>query len=59
MFKILFWPLIAVCLKSASEGAQTTLYLTLEDESKLTKGEYYSDCKIGNSSAFSRDPENA
>lgn len=59
ILKILFWPIIAVCFKSIQEGAQTTLYLVLEDESKLQKGEYYADCKVSKGSPFSQDMTNA
>lgn len=59
VLKVLFWPIIAICFKSIHEGAQTTLYLVLEDESKLQKGEYYADCKLSHGSAFSQDMTNA
>lgn len=32
-------------MKSAEEGAQTTIYGVLEREDKLRKGAYYADCR--------------
>ena len=37
LMKVLFFPVNLICLKTAWEGAQTTLYTVLEDESKLVK----------------------
>lgn len=31
--------------KNVEQGTQTNLYCVLEDDSKLVKGGYYSDCK--------------
>jgi hypothetical protein len=46
-------------MKSAKEGAQTTLYLTLEDASKIAKGQYYADCEVAPTTPFSSDMQNA
>lgn len=55
----LFTPLYYLMTKSAKEGAQTTLHLVYEDESKLKKGEYYADCTVGWSTQISKDMEAA
>jgi len=56
---VLVTPLYYLMTKSAKQGAQTTLHLVYEDESKLTKGEYYADCKVGWSTKISKDMEAA
>lgn len=42
----LFFPLILFTFKTTKQGAQTTIYCVLEDENKLIKGGYYTDCKF-------------
>jgi hypothetical protein len=44
-------------MKNSKEGAQTTLYTVLEDETKIVPGEYYSDCKVKESTPLSKDLE--
>lgn len=46
-------------MKSPKQGAQTTLYTILEDDAKLKKGGYYSDCKQSQVSKFCQNMENA
>jgi len=50
----LFYPLYWLGTKDALQGAQTTLHLVYEDESKITKGEYYADCSVGYSTPVSK-----
>lgn len=38
-------PLAYIFMKSATEGAQTTIYGVMQNEDKLKKGEYYADCR--------------
>ena len=56
IMNILFYPLKLILFKTAWEGAQTHLYLILEDKNKLIKGGYYSDCKLSESSPFTQCP---
>lgn len=41
----IFTPFAYILMKSAEEGAQTTLQVLLEKEDKLKGGQYYSDCQ--------------
>lgn len=42
----IFYPVIWFTFKNSTQGAQTNLYCVLEDDNKLVKGGYYSDCKL-------------
>lgn len=42
----LLYPLNLYLMKNAVQGAQTTLYCILEDDDKMVKGGYYSDCRV-------------
>ena len=57
--KVVLFPLFFIFCKNSWQGAQTTLYLTLESNEKLEGGEYYKDCKRADSSDFSTNMENA
>jgi retinol dehydrogenase 12 len=59
MAKWVFLPIFYLLTKDMKQGAQTTLYTILEDESKLTKGGYYSDCKESWVTEFAADIDNA
>lgn len=50
-------PLQMYFLKTAKQGAQTTLYTTLADKSDLVPGEYYADCKIAKRTKMSKNLE--
>ncbi len=52
-------PLYYLMTKNAYQGAQTNLYTVYEDSNKLTKGEYYADCKVATSTKISKDLEAA
>ena len=45
IMRIVYFPLIFLFFKTDNQGVQTTLHLLLEDTSKLSKGDYYKDCK--------------
>lgn len=47
----LIYPMILFTFKTATQGAQTSLYCILEDDHKLFKGGYYVDCKYKTTSA--------
>ena len=57
--KVVFTPVALIFMKNTWEGAQTTLYLTLESDEKLKGGEYYKDCKFKETTQFASDMENA
>ena len=45
------YPISLFILKTATQGAQTNLYCLLEDDNKIIKGGYYSDCRITKTSS--------
>lgn len=45
VFFMILKPFTYFFMKNAWQGAQTTLYTVMEEESKLVKGGYYSDCR--------------
>lgn len=45
LVSFLVYPLMLLTFKNVEQGTQTNLYCVLEDDSKLVKGGYYSDCK--------------
>jgi NAD(P)-dependent dehydrogenase (short-subunit alcohol dehydrogenase family) len=53
-----FTPALWFFMKSPRQGAQTTLYAVLEDEGRLRKGGYFSDCGETESSPFTNVVEN-
>jgi retinol dehydrogenase-12 len=59
IMKVVLSPLLYLFLKTPWEGAQTTLYLTLQADEKLEKGQYYKDCKESKTSQFSSNMHNA
>jgi retinol dehydrogenase 12 len=59
IFKTIFFPMQAVFMKTAWEGAQTTLHLALEDDAKLEKGAYYTDCHKAPTTHFCNSMVNA
>jgi hypothetical protein len=44
ILKALLFPIIFIFFKTLLQGAQTTLYLTLEEDCNFHKDEYYADC---------------
>ncbi|XP_028044480.1 uncharacterized protein LOC113555286 [Rhopalosiphum maidis] len=44
-------------VKNPKQGAQTTLYCSIDEKSGAETGLYYSDCKVKEPSASARDPE--
>jgi retinol dehydrogenase-13 len=57
--KTILRPITFWMIKSPWEGAQTTLYLSLEDASKIAKGQYYADCEVAPTTPFCSDMQNA
>jgi NAD(P)-dependent dehydrogenase (short-subunit alcohol dehydrogenase family) len=51
-----FWMIVT---KSSKEGAQTSIFLAVEDEISKYNGYYFSDCKPKQPSKFARNQENA
>jgi len=56
-FYYVAYPLGWYFTKDANQGAQTTLYLALEDQEKLEGGEYYADCKVAKMNPEARKEE--
>lgn len=45
MYDFIFYPITWIFMKSPVEGAQTTIYLAVDESLNNTSGKYYSDCK--------------
>lgn len=44
-------------VKNPKQGAQTTLYCSIDEKTEAETGLYYSDCKVKEPSSLARDPE--
>ena len=57
LFKV-FSPLMFMFFKTVNDGAQTTLHCALCPFDELVNGEYYSDCRIRETTPQAQDPVN-
>ena len=46
---------LGVVMKSVKEGAQTNIYCSIEESSKLVDGGYYVDCKLAKATKLAED----
>jgi len=56
--RIMFKPFILYFAKTSRQGAQTSLYCTMEDFDKLVDGGYYSDCKSTSVNHLAEEEDN-
>jgi len=56
LIQIMAFPFVWYATKDAESGAQTQIYLAIEDIDKLSNGQYYSNCKITATNKLATNP---